>query len=137
MFSVSGGKAGQESPISYNYVCVTMVTKGFMAREIIQLPGGMNLRGVGQSDGCQELELKILEGDRDLRLGCYSLHQGIFPTQGLNPGLLSCRQLLYCLSPADINWKAETQFSLVETKRNTFKKGFSELCGLRNHRGSC
>ena len=60
-------------------------------------------------------------------VGCYSLHQSIFPTQGLNPGLLSCRQLLYCLSPADINWKAETQFSLVETKRNTLKKGFSEL----------
>ncbi|KAM7238686.1 hypothetical protein CapIbe_010206, partial [Capra ibex] len=24
--------------------------------------------------------------------------QGIFPTQGLNPGLLHCRQILYCLS---------------------------------------
>ena len=26
------------------------------------------------------------------------LIQGIFPTQGLNPGLLYCRQILYCLS---------------------------------------
>ena len=25
--------------------------------------------------------------------------QGIFLTQGLNPGLLDCRQILYCLSP--------------------------------------
>ena len=24
--------------------------------------------------------------------------QGIFPTQGLNPGFLYCRQILYCLS---------------------------------------
>ena len=24
--------------------------------------------------------------------------RGIFPTQGLNPGLLYCRQILYCLS---------------------------------------
>ena len=24
--------------------------------------------------------------------------QGIFPTQGLNPGLLRCRQILYCMS---------------------------------------
>jgi len=27
-----------------------------------------------------------------------SLLQGIFPTQGLNPGLLHCRQILYQLS---------------------------------------
>ena len=26
---------------------------------------------------------------------CYSLLQGIFPTQGSNPGLLQCRQILY------------------------------------------
>ena len=31
-------------------------------------------------------------------VGCYFLHQGIFPTQGLNPGLLHCRYILYCLS---------------------------------------
>ena len=28
----------------------------------------------------------------------HSFLQGIFPTQGLNPGLLHCRQILYCLS---------------------------------------
>ena len=38
-----------------------------------------------------------------------SLLQGIFPTQGLNPGLLHCRQILYQLSYVgspwiDINW---------------------------------
>ena len=31
-------------------------------------------------------------------VGCYALLQGIFPTQGSNPGLLHCRQILYCLS---------------------------------------
>ena len=31
-------------------------------------------------------------------MGCLSLHQGIFPTQELNPGLLHCRQILYQLS---------------------------------------
>ena len=30
-------------------------------------------------------------------VGCHSLLQGIFPTQGSNPGLLHCRQVLYCL----------------------------------------
>ena len=31
-------------------------------------------------------------------VGSHSLLQGIFPTQGLNPGLLHCRQILYQLS---------------------------------------
>ena len=31
-------------------------------------------------------------------VGCRSLLQGIFPTQGLNPGLLHCRKILYQLS---------------------------------------
>ena len=31
-------------------------------------------------------------------VGCHSLLQVIFPIQGLNPDLLHCRQILYCLS---------------------------------------
>ena len=31
-------------------------------------------------------------------MGCHFLLQGIFPTQGLNLGLLHCRQILYQLS---------------------------------------
>ena len=31
-------------------------------------------------------------------VGCHALLQGIFLTQGLNPGLLYCRQILYHLS---------------------------------------
>ena len=31
-------------------------------------------------------------------VGCHDLLQGIFLTQGSNPGLLHCRQILYCLS---------------------------------------
>ena len=32
-------------------------------------------------------------------MSCHFLLQGNFPTQVLNPGLLHCRQTLYCLSP--------------------------------------
>lgn len=54
-----------------------MVTNGFMAREITQFSGEMNLRGVGQSDGCQELEFKNLGGgDRDLRFWSRMLSLG-------------------------------------------------------------
>ena len=31
-------------------------------------------------------------------MGCHSLLQGIFPTQGLNSGLLHCRLFFHCLS---------------------------------------
>ena len=31
-------------------------------------------------------------------VGCHFLLQGVFPTQGLNPGLPHCRQMLYRLS---------------------------------------
>ena len=31
-------------------------------------------------------------------VSCHFLLQGFFPTQGLNPGLLHCRRILYCLS---------------------------------------
>ena len=33
--------------------------------------------------------------DKNTGVGSYSLLQGIFPTQGLNPGLPHCRQILY------------------------------------------
>ena len=35
--------------------------------------------------------------DKNTRVGCHALLQGIFPTQGSNPGLLHCRQIVYCL----------------------------------------
>ena len=35
---------------------------------------------------------------KNIEVSCHSLLQCIFPTQGLNSGLLHCWQLLYCLS---------------------------------------
>ena len=35
---------------------------------------------------------------RNTGVGCHSLLQGVFPTQGLNPGLLHCRWILYHLN---------------------------------------
>ena len=36
--------------------------------------------------------------NRNNGVGCHFLLQGIFPTQGSNPGLLHCRHILYQLS---------------------------------------
>ena len=35
---------------------------------------------------------------RNTGVGCHDLLQGIFPTQGSNPGLPHCRWILYCLN---------------------------------------
>ena len=35
---------------------------------------------------------------KNTRVGCHVFLQGIFPTQGLKPGLLLCRHILYHLS---------------------------------------
>ena len=44
---------------------------------------------------------------RNTGVGCHFLLQEIFPIQGLNLGLLHCRQMLYCLSQREVahhNW---------------------------------
>ena len=52
----------------------------------------------------------LFHGDslgKNIGVGCHALLQGIFQTQGSNPGLLHCRWILYCLSqlPVDpFNW---------------------------------
>ena len=40
----------------------------------------------------------VLSPGQHTREGSLSLHQGIFPTQGWNPGLPHCRWILYWLS---------------------------------------
>ena len=63
----------------------------------------------------------ILHGDspdKNTGLGCYVLHQGIFPTQGLNPGLPQrwlewnpCLQLAFVLL---LKWESSTPYLMVE-----------------------
>ena len=47
---------------------------------------------------------------RNTRVGCHAILQGIFPTQGSNPGLPHCRWILYRLShqgsPRIVKWVA-------------------------------
>ena len=67
----------------YTCVCVTSV-----------VPDSLRLRGL------QPARL-LCPGNppgQNTGVGCHALLQGIFPTQGLNPGLPHCRQILYFLS---------------------------------------
>ena len=55
-------------------------------------------------------------------VGCHSFHRGIFPTQGLNPGLLHCRRIFYLLShkgsPRILEWVAYPFSSRSSQPRN-------------------
>ena len=52
---------------------------------------------------CKVISLQLIKINekkkkKNTGVGCHSLLQGIFPTQGSSPGLLHCRQILYHLS---------------------------------------
>ena len=58
-------------------------------------PGG----SAGKESACDEGDLGSIPGlGRSPGVGTLSLLQGIFPTQGSNPGLLHCKQILYQLN---------------------------------------
>jgi len=50
--------------------------------------------------GCSEPGSSVHEDspDKNTAVGCHALLQGIFPTQGSNPGLPHCSRILYHLS---------------------------------------
>ena len=54
-------------------------------------------------------------------VGCHSLLQEIFPTQGLNPGLPHCRQTLYRLSHLRPAAKELSWLNLAKNDRATWK----------------
>ena len=56
----------------------------------------------------------------------HSLLQGIFPTQGLNPGLLHCRQILYHLS----HQTRQRQWRCQRSPTCTRGRGGRDLWGL-------
>ena len=47
-------------------------------------------------------------------MDCHFLLHGIFPTQGSNPGLLHCRQTLYCLSHQVISFRSLLKLMSIE-----------------------
>ena len=59
---------------------------------------------------------------QDTGVGCHDLLQGIFPTQGWNPGLPHCRWILYHLrhqgNPRILEWAAYPFFRGSSQSRN-------------------
>ena len=54
---------------------------------------------------------------KNTAVGCHALLQRIFPTQGLNPGLLHCRQILYHLSYTEVSQHIALN---LKKKKNNF-----------------
>ena len=69
---------------------------------------------VTQSESCDPMDCSppgsSVPGDspgKKTGVGCHALLQGIFPTQGSNPGLPHCRWILYHLSHQGSPWILE------------------------------
>ena len=78
----------EPSPLQKKPVCVVLC---LVAQSCLTLCNPMDYSPPGSS----------VLGDspgKNTGVGCHSLLQGIFPTQGSNPGLPHCRRILYWLS---------------------------------------
>ena len=68
--------------------------KSYMCAQLLSHVG---LFMTPQTIACQA-PLSMDSSGKNTGVGCHFRLQGIFPTQGLNPGLPHCRQILYQLS---------------------------------------
>ena len=89
-------------PIQAPYRCVTLGEKG-------GLPRGQDSERAGS-------EVKV-----------HFLLQGIFPTQGSNPGLLYCRQVLYCPRHQGKSWKGSYKPRPSSSRSQTGKRASPDL----------
>ena len=71
---------------------------GFLLLEIFPVQCSSSHSAVSDSLQPHDLHSPWNSPGQNTGVGSLSLLQGIFPTQGLNPGLLHCRQILYQLS---------------------------------------
>ena len=86
MWEVEGGSRGKGSMYESESVSYSV------------MPNSLLLHGLQPA----RLLYKWNSLGKNTGLGYHFLFQGIFPTQGSIPGLLHCRQILYCLSHQDI-----------------------------------
>ena len=75
-------------------VCVCVCLQSLSRAQLFGTPWGTNPWGTV----APQAPLSIDSLGKNTGVSCHSLLQGIFPTWGLNPGLLHCRQILYHLS---------------------------------------
>ena len=98
---------------------------------IIELPPLPSKMKVKVAQLCPTLYSPRNSPDQNTGVGSHFLLQGIFPTQGLDPGLLHCRRILYQLSykwsPRILEWVAYPFSSRSSWPRN--QTGVSCIAG--------
>ena len=104
---VMAGSQWEKAPERYHVLCV-------VTQLCLTLCSPMSYSAPGYS----------VHGDspgKNTGVGCHFLPQGIFPTQGSNPGLPHCRQILYQLSHKGSHggvWATgEIPWSLINKKK--------------------
>ena len=75
---------------------------------------------------------------KNTRVGCHALLQGIFPTQGSNPDLPHCKQVLYQLSyqgsPRDILYLHKFLYTHFKTLQySIWYTGFPGISVVKSH----
>ena len=65
---------------------------------------------------CDHMDCRNSPG-QNTGVGSLSLLQGIFPTQGSNPGLLHCRLILYQLSHKERPEYIKAAYKLIKKKK--------------------
>ena len=106
-------EVGQSCPTLCDPVHVAYqasLSMGFSRQEYwsgLPFPSPGDLPDSGTEPGSPTLEADALISEppgkpKNTGVGCHSLFQEIFPTQGLNPGLPHCRQTLYRLSHREV-----------------------------------
>ena len=91
---------------------LSLLEPGFWARFAVLCLVAQSCPTLCDPMGCRLPGSSVL-GDspgKNTGVGCHALLWGVFPTQGLNPGLLHCRHILYHLnhqrSPRILEWAA-------------------------------
>ena len=79
----------------------------------------------------------ILQAKQNTGVGSRSLLQRIFPTQGLNPGLLHCRQILFPLSHQGTPEEQRTTLNDSRTGTAVFGKTDLEVTGTSEWTQRC
>ena len=91
---------------------LSLLEPGFWARFAVLCLVAQSCPTLCDPMGCRLPGSSVLGGSpgKNTGVGCHALLWGVFPTQGLNPGLLHCRQILYHLnhqrSPRILEWAA-------------------------------
>ena len=118
------GRAGRVSLLSWSLTGSLWQGKWSESRSVVS----DSLRPYGLHGLCSPWDSL----GQNTRVGSLSCLQGIFPTQGSNPGLTHCRQIVYQLShkgsPRMLEWVAYPFFSRSSQPRN--RTQVSHIAGI-------